>query len=173
MGVNEIHQLLQRSNKGEICHNFIVDAQEDISKAIFFIRIMGFQRLLLFGFMYAMVMPSSSLKLLNLRRYRAEGTVGRFVVPREKLEVVIRDRINQDNQCGNCEYFYQNISLRKIHDYNNIKRYCDHYDHFYNIVVMSFASPPTIINVCGCFFLVHFNSCGYVSTQIPAGQALQ
>lgn len=92
MGVNEIHQLLQRSNKGEICHNFIVDAQEDISKAIFFIRIMGFQRLLLFGFMYAMVMPSSSLKLLNLRRYRAEGTVGRFVVPREKLEVVIRDR---------------------------------------------------------------------------------
>lgn len=67
---------------------------------------MKLRGLLIFGFLQATMMPSSSTMLPNLRRYGVAVTVGRFVVPRDKLEAIIRNRTNEDHQCGNCEYFY-------------------------------------------------------------------
>ncbi|PIK56514.1 hypothetical protein BSL78_06583 [Apostichopus japonicus] len=46
-------------------------------------------------------MPISSKILPTVRRYRSSSTYGRFLVPRDILQTVIRNRTDSDVECGN------------------------------------------------------------------------
>lgn len=74
---------------------------------------MDYSSLILVFLLYAVLTLSSSTFLPKLRRYKITTAVGRFAVPRDKLQRVIEDRMGEDNQCGNCEYCH-NVYFNRI-----------------------------------------------------------
>lgn len=66
---------------------------------------MDFHELFSITLLFAVVMLSASTFLPNLRRYVVVASVGRFAVPRDELEKVLKSRMTEDDQCGNCEYY--------------------------------------------------------------------